>query len=276
MIIALHGETITNCNLLTHIQVCKDTGYDAVEIAHVHIERYLERGLTLDYLIEQLDGFPVIAMGYVPDIERQEPNEYAALMEETERKCIIAHKLGCPNIQLLTGPHQKTGYKGLAGRPWPEMRDLTAKNLRAIGELGARYGVRFYLEPISWAPLHSLQQGLEVLDAAGQDNIGLVIDFWHIWITGSTPDDIAKLDKNVINGVHFCDSLPTNGQPISHKQREVWPGGGHIPLKEWVDAVLATGYDGWWSPELHSPKHWELDLWQTAYNLRELLRYMLI
>jgi len=97
-----------------------------------------------------------------------------------------------------------------------------------------------------------------------------------MWITGTTPDDIARLDKDVINGIHFCDSLPTNGAPISHAQREVWPGGGNIPLKEWVDAVLATGYDGWWSPELHSPKHWEMDLWRTAHNLREMLDYLLI
>ena len=276
MMIALHGETITNCNLLTHIDVTRETGYDAVEIAHPHIERYLKRGLTVERLLDHLDGFPVVAMGYIADIERQEPAEYAALMAETEKKCQLAQELDCPNIQLLTGPHRDTGYKGLAGYPWSEMRDLTAKNLKAIGNIGAQYDVSFYLEPISWAPLHSLEQGLEVLDAAGCDNIGLVIDFWHMWITGTTPDDIAKLDKEVINGIHFCDSLPTNGAPISHVQREVWPGGGSIPLKEWVDAVVATRYDGWWSPELHSPKHWEMDMWRTAYNLREMLEYLLV
>ena len=72
------------------------------------------------------------------------------------------------------------------------------------------------------------------------------------------------------------DSWPTNDAPVSHVQREVWPGGGHIPLKEWVDAVLATGYDGWWSPELHSPKHWEMDPWRVAFNLRETLELMLL
>ena len=54
MILALHGETITNCNLLTHIDVTRDTGYDAVEIAHCHIERYLKQGLT----VERRDSWP--------------------------------------------------------------------------------------------------------------------------------------------------------------------------------------------------------------------------
>ena len=281
MIIALHGETITPCNLLTHIDVTKETGYDAIEIAHIHMERYLAQGLSLEAIKEYLDGFPVIAMGYVKDIERQEPDQYAALLEETERKCMIAQTLDCPSVQLLTGPlgpgHGKADpYVGLTGRPWPEIRSLTAKNLQAIGDIGAQYGVGFYLEPIAWAPLHSLDQGLEVIDAAERDNIGIVIDFWHMWITGTTPDDIAKLDPEIINGVHFCDSWPANGAPISHAQREVWPGGGYIPLKEWVDAILATGYDGWWSPELHSPKHWEMDPWRTAFNLREMMDYMFL
>ena len=77
-------------------------------------------------------------------------------------------------------------------------------------------------------------------------------------------------------GVHFCDSLPLTGETPTHELREVWPGGGHIPLQEWVDAVLATGFDGWWSGELHSPKHWELDPWDTARCFRDTLRYMLV
>jgi sugar phosphate isomerase/epimerase len=93
-----------------------------------------------------------------------------------------------------------------------------------------------------------------------------------MYCTGDTPDDIARMDPKLINGVHFCDSLqPVPGEPITHKLREVWPGGGNIPLKAWVDAVISTGYDGWWSPELHSPKHWELDPFDVAASLREYL-----
>jgi hypothetical protein len=28
--------------------------------------------------------------------------------------------------------------------------------------------------------------------------------------------------------------------------------------------VKSTGYDGYWSSELLSPKHWEWDLWDVA------------
>lgn len=280
MILALHGESISRSNLLTHIRVTREAGYDAIELGCPQLLSYLEQGFPVESLLPLLEGLPVVALGNVKDIERQEPQEYAALLDECERMCSIAQRLGCPSVQLLTGPlgpghGHSGGYQGLVGRPWPEVRSLTAKNLKVLADIGARYGVRFYLEPIAWTPLHSLQQGLEVIDAVERDNVGLVIDFWHLWVTGTTPDEIARLDKEVINGVHFCDSFPANGGPITHALREVWPGGGHIPLKEWVDAVKATGYDGWWSPELHSPRHWELDPLEVARALRYALQFML-
>ena len=38
---------------------------------------------------------------------------------------------------------------------------------------------------------------LEVIEEADRDNVGLVLDFWHLWAGGkTTPADVAKLDKN--------------------------------------------------------------------------------
>ena len=48
------------------------------------------------------------------------------------------------------------------------------------------------------------------------------------------------------------------------------------PFKEWVDAVLATGFDGCWACELLSPKYWELDPWKTVRDLKSFLEYMLL
>ena len=277
MIIALNGTCTMLCNLVTDIQIAKDTGYDAIEIAGYKLYRYLDQGLTLEYLRTQFEGMPPVAVGYVQDIERQEPEEYAALMDECEKMCSLAEELGCPTVQLLTGPLDRGEYKGLIGMPWPEMRDLTAKNLKALADIGAAHSVGFYLEPIHYSPLGTLPQTLELIDAAGKDNVGLVIDFWHMWNSGSSPDDIAKLDKKLIVGGHICDST----QPFDvlgsaeMPSRAVWTGGGNVPLKAYVDAVLSTGFDGWWSGELFSPKHWELDPWETAGLLKNTIRYLL-
>lgn len=279
MIIAHNGTCTMHCNLLTDIRIARETGYDGIEIRGAKLYRYLDQGYSIEGALKVLDGFPVVAIGYVQDIERQEPEEYESLLRECERMCSLAKQLGAPMVQLLTGPMgpgigEEDGYQGLTGRPWPELRDLTAKNLKVLADIGGKYGLEFYLEPLSWTPLHTLEQALELLDKTGRDNVKLLIDFWHHWTSGTTPEDIAKLDKDLIAGVHFCDSLPVKNK-VTHGLREIWTGAGHIPLQDWVDAVLSTGFDGWWSCELFSPVHWELDPAETARLLKNTLHYLL-
>jgi sugar phosphate isomerase/epimerase len=181
-------------------------------------------------------------------------------MKEAERLCAAAQALGCPTVQLVP-------FCGLAGRPYPEVLKLTARNVADLADLGKRYGVRFQLEPIAWSPIHSLKQSLELLDAAGRDNVGMVIDFWHLWAGGETkPDEVAALPAATIYGVHFCDGVKHEGPGEWDEPalRGYLPGEGNIPIPEWVAAVKATGFDGVWSSELLSPKHWEWDLAEVA------------
>ena len=286
MVIAHNGMCTLQCNLLTDIRIARETGYDGIEIIGAKLYRYLDQGFGVETVVDALAGFPVVGLGFVQDIERQAPEDYEALIQETEKMCSLAQQVGAPMVQLLTGPissgveastiYQQLGYQGLAGRMWPEVRDLTAKNLRAISGIGKKYDVTFYLEPLSWTPLHTLTQTLELLDCADVDNVALLIDFWHQWTSGTAPDDVAKLDKGLIAAVHFCDSLPVKGGVVTQELRDVWTGAGHIPLQEWVDAVKATGFDGWVAGELFSSKHLEIDPWRVAGFLAEMMRLALL
>jgi sugar phosphate isomerase/epimerase len=278
MLIALQSLETMHCNLITDIRIAKETGHAGIEVNGTKLKRYLAQSYKIDSLLPLLGNLPAVAMTYVQDIERQEPTEYAALLRECEEMCTLAEKLGCPMVQLLTGPlNPSNAYKGLTGTAWPEMRKLTAKNLKALSDIGKAHKVRFFLEALTWTPLYKLEQVLEVIDATERDNIGIVVDFWHLWDSGTTAEQVAKLNKDIIFCVHFCDSLEPWGQRGTFEQRgrDVWTGGGRIPLKEWVDAVRATGFDGCWSCELLSPKYWELDPWQTARDLKIFLEYLL-
>ena len=145
--------------------------------------------------------------------------------------------------------------------------------MRAVADIGAPFGIRYYLEPVAWTPLGSLARAVEVIDAAERDNAGLVLDFWHLWQRGTTPDDVARLDRRFISGVDFADSLGPAGSPSpDQRSRCVWPGEGEIPLREWVAAVRATGFDGWWDNELYSPPHWE---WPDPFAVGAGLRAVL-
>src|SRR5262249_44766711 len=152
-----------------------------IEIGGPKLKRYLAQGFPLDRLRPLLKEVPPVGLSYVQDIERQEPAAYAALLDECESICGLAEQLECPMVQLLTGPLDPTGpYQGLAGRPWPEMRKLTARNLRSLAAIGRAHRVKFYLEALTFTPLNRLNQQIELLEEAACEEVGLVLDFYHL------------------------------------------------------------------------------------------------
>ena len=260
---------------LMQIRVARETGWDGVFLRAEHLRRYLDQGLPAADLRDALSGLDPINLGALPDVERWRPAERAAMLAEARALTDLAVEVGASFVQLLTGPVAPGGaYSGPAELPQAELRRVTAEALRAVADLGAPDGIRYYLEPVGWTPIGSLAAAVEAVDAAERDNVGLVLDFWHLWQRGATPDDVARLDRRLIAGIDFADSLGPSGQPApDQRSRCVWPGEGDIPLRDWVDAVRSTGFDGWWDNELYSPLHWELpDPFAVGAGLLEVLR----
>jgi len=273
MIITLHGLSTMHCNIVTEVRIAKETGYEGFEIVETKLLRYLDQGYQSEELLAQLQKHRVrpVVINALKDIERVKPGEREQLLEEADRLCTAAQVLECPTIQLVP-------FCGLEGRPLDEIMNLTANNVADIADIGKSYGIRFQLEPIAWSPIHSLAQSLELISMVGRDNVGMVIDFWHLWAgQETTPDEVAELDGSMIYGVHFCDGVKhTPGTEWNEEAlRGYLPGEGDIAIEEWVHAVKATGFDGVWSSELLSPSHWEWDLWEIARECRDrMLEYI--
>ena len=263
---------------LMQIRVARETGWDGIFVREEHLRRYLAQGFDVAGLRAALRGLEPVNLGALADLERWRPDERAAMLREAAALTELAVDVGASYVQLLTGPVSPGGaYSGPAGLSPKDLHRVTTEAVRAVADLGAPHGLRYYLEPVAWTPLSSLGQAVEVIDAAERDNVGLVLDFWHLWQRGATPEDVARLDPRMIFGVDFADSLgPAGADGSAQRSRCVWPGEGDIPLQEWVDAVRATGFDGWWDNELYSPPHWESDdPFGQAAGLLEVLREML-
>lgn len=263
---------------LMQISVAKKTGWDGIFVREEHLRRYLAQGYPPASLRDALAGLNPVNLGALADVERWREPERAAMLREAAALTELALDIGASYVQLLTGPVSPGGaYVGPADLSTAELRRVTASAIQSVADLGASSGLRYYLEPVAWTPLSSLGQAVDVIDAAERDNVGLVLDFWHLWQRGATPEDIAGLDARVIFGVDFADSLgpPGTGTP-DQRSRCVWPGDGDIPLREWVDAVRSTGFDGWWDNELYSPPHWEsADPFAVGAGLHDVLEKLL-
>jgi sugar phosphate isomerase/epimerase len=270
MIVTLHGLTTMHSNLLTDIRIARETDHTGLEILESKLHRYIDQGNYVDALLPVFEKYQIkpVAVNGLRGVEVIDTEARQLLFRDTERICSAAEILGVPTVQILP-------LCSLEGRPWKEVLELTAENLVKIAKIGLEHGIRFQLEPVAWSPIHSLWQSLALLQTVGCKNIGMVIDFWHLWAGGEThPSEVAKLDSNLIYGIHFCDgkkpAIP-GGEWDEAVLRSFLPGEGGVPILDWVNAVKATGYDGSWSAELFSPKHWEWDLKEIANRTREIM-----
>lgn len=266
---AIHTKTIWKSNLLSDLRIAREAGFGALEMAGTKVFDYIESGLSPDLVREHLENnkLKMISINDVAHVERTDDAAIRQMMAETETLSRFAQTVGCDCIQLVP-------LCALEGRTWPEVRRLTAGNIRRIADLGARYGIRFQLEPVAWSPIHSLSQSLELIEEVGRDNFGMVIDFWHLWYGNETTlDEVAKMDRNLIYHIHFCDGKKNPPGTLCDETdlRGYYAGDGDIPMKNWVDAVKATGYDSWWSYELVSKRHWQMDVQEVAQTTSRLL-----
>ncbi len=260
---ALHGLLVRYSNVATDIAIASQTGYDCLELHTDKLDRYLSAGFSGTDLKSVLEtyGIGVNCIDIIGDVETQVSEKKARVIEKARALCEVAAEIGCDTIQL-------NGFCELEDLSEQENIQLTAANIREICTIGRAYGVRFQYEGAAWTPIHTVSQCVRLVEEVAMENFGLVVDFWHFWASrGGDPEDIARLDKSIIYGVHVADGFrPDIGKPwVSETElRGALPGAGDVPISEWLDAVRATGYKGPYSVEILNDRLWEENLYTIA------------
>lgn len=278
-----HGLVSRYSTLSIDLEIMRRTGFDGLEISAAKMRDVLAAGFTEAELAERLRGVSLPGIGFLLDVERHGTDE-ADLMADAEDIFRLAGIAGAKGVQVITGPVQVeaarafaenrrwSGYAGVLGLPRDEQIAIISRNMARLADAAAAHGLLIYLEALAWLPLNRLSDQLEVIARADRPNLRLVVDFWHCFASGDAPEDVARLDPALIHGVHLCDSRAlTGGIPDEAILRDVPTGGGVLQLSEWVDAVKATGYDGWWSCEMFCRRQQQDDSFKVATELHALM-----
>lgn len=281
--ITFNTTAAKHSTLVMELDIARTAGYTAVEITQDKARSYLDAGYSLDDLRGELDGFVVHGIGALVDIERQGSAE-KELFREADKLFMLAYTVGAKGVQIVSGPldvqavldFKEWGYSkrytGLLQHPQGDQVKLTVKNLTAIADRARDYGLTVYLEALSWAPLNSLTEQVDVVRRVGRENLKLVIDFWHCYTSGATPEDLSKVEREYVYGVHVCDSLPYDGGvPVETVLRDVPTGSGVLNLRDWTDAVKATGFSGWWCSETFCKKQQQSNSYTVAKDMKRQL-----
>lgn len=274
--------------LAIDIEIARSLGFDGLETSGNKIGAFLDAGFTVPELRARLDGLFLPGIGFLIDLERQGDGR-RQMLREAEALCALASAAGAKGIEAITGPldirvfepgateRYPDLYRGLIDLPADTQTERTAANLQTVADIAAAHGLIVYLEALSWTPLNTMDAQLKILDLCKRDNVRIVIDFWHSYTSGDTPERIARLDKDLIYGVHLCDSLPyAGGIPNEPVLRDVPTGQGVLDLQSWVDAVKSTGYTGWWSCELFCNRQHQDNSFAVARDLKRLMERLIL
>jgi sugar phosphate isomerase/epimerase len=125
-----------------------------------------------------------------------------------------------------------------AGTMEPDL-GRTQDQLAALAELTEARGMVFAIEFSPTNAIRSLPIALEVADHIGRARCKIILDAMHFFRTGSTVDDLRKLDPARIGYAQLCDAPMTSSEPYLPEAmfaRQA-PGEGELPLRDWIAAL---------------------------------------
>jgi sugar phosphate isomerase/epimerase len=143
--------------------------------------------------------------------------------------------------------------------PYRENVARHVRRLRPAAKILAERNIGFGLEFVGPATsrkgkayefVHTLDGVLELCDAIGTPNMGVLLDAWHWYTSGGTAEDLRELTADKVILVHVNDAPA--GIPVDEQVDSVrdLPGAtGVIDIATFLRALDAMGYDGPVTPE---------------------------
>jgi 5-keto-L-gluconate epimerase len=134
-----------------------------------------------------------------------------------------------------------------AGQTHAQSMAYFAEAMRACAETARAAGVRLAIEPLNRYEtdlIHTAAEGLAFLETVGMDNVGLLLDTFHMNIE---EPDIGESIAACVNPV------PGDGGSLFHfhvaDSNRWYPGAGHLDFAEIVSILNKSCYTGYVSGE---------------------------
>ena len=231
-------------------------GFSGIGLWHADLEHILETRSLAD--VKQLlddNGLQYLELECLLDWMLDPTDELRSVADA--RKELLFGAAG-----VLGAHHIKVA--NIFGRPC-ELPVLTERYAELCTEAADRHGARMVYE---FMPpdvnVQDLDTALEIVQAAGTPNAAVAIDTWHMAKLGISPDDLRRIPDGLLGWFELSDGHYRNlpdpvDETVNHR---AWPGDGEFPIREYVAAARAAGYDGPWGVAVLSAELRELPIGQ--------------
>ncbi|HZZ72303.1 MAG TPA: sugar phosphate isomerase/epimerase family protein [Pirellulales bacterium] len=165
---------------------------------------------------------------------------YRAIRREHTKRCLqLAQDIGAKNITTEPGGHLQPGQtRADAARIFYE-------ELMPCVEVAEKLQIQLLIEPEPDLFIEKFGEYLEFMERIQSPWVGLNFDVGHAYCVSEDPQDWVARMAAYTKHYHFEDIAATR----VHKH--LIPGRGAIDFKATLQAIAATGYDGWITVELY-------------------------
>jgi 5-keto-L-gluconate epimerase len=222
----------------TNIAKIARLGYDGVELA-IRDPDLVDVGMIERVLVQHGLQVPAIGTGQAWGEERLSFTNLDQQVRKAAIKRIKSH------IQLARRLKAKVIIGLIRGVTPPgqtkaQSMQFLQQSLQDCLEAASAQGVYLALEPLNRYEtdlIHTINDGLELINWIGSPNLGLLLDTFHMNIEESMIEESIRMCGGHIFHFHVADS------------NRKYPGAGHLDFGSILNALFSTGYQGWVSGE---------------------------
>jgi 4-hydroxyphenylpyruvate dioxygenase len=187
-------------------------------------------------------GLEIVTFQPFRDFEGMPGDKRGRALARAERKLDTMAELGCDLLMVCSNcaPDSLGGI------------DRAADDLAELGERAKKRSARIAFEALAWGRhINDYRDAWEAVRRAGQPNVGVVLDSFHILVRKTELKSIRSIPRDRIFLIQMADAplLDMDYLNWSRHYRN-FPGQGDLPISEFMDALQATGYDGLLSLEI--------------------------
>jgi len=214
------------------LRLCRDIGYDSVEIPIYdagNTEAFVELGKFLDEL--GLKRTALNARGPEDNPISSDPALRAAALRETKKAVDCAVAL---NTDIVAGPIHSTFGVFTGAAPTEQEWAWGVEHMQQAAEYAKTQGVELSLEFLNRFECYFLNTTADTarfINDVGADNVGILYDTHHANIEEKNVGEAIREYGHLINHIH-----------ISENDRST-PGQGQVHWQDTFDAVRDIGYD---------------------------------
>lgn len=153
---------------------------------------------------------------------------------------------------------------------------VSADQLRRLGDLAQRHGVRLAYEALAWGRyVDDYRRAWRIVELADHPAVGMCLDSFHILSRGHDPAAIEEIPGDKIFYLQLADAPALTMDVLSwSRHHRLFPGEGSFDLATFVAHVLRAGYTGPLSLEVFNDTFRQTDVLGTARQARRSLTWL--